>query len=91
MGIGAILVGVALLAVVVAYLARPFRVVNSDQDRGVEAWVSQVRVEAKEQGSRSAEGPSSSGEQEPINYCPQCGRRIDPDDHFCAGCGRRLQ
>lgn len=23
-------------------------------------------------------------------YCPQCGRPVDPDDHFCASCGHTL-
>jgi hypothetical protein len=50
MSLGGILVGVALILVVGAYLARPFRTAT-DLDRAIEAWVAQVRAEeAEEQG-----------------------------------------
>ncbi|MEW5986547.1 MAG: zinc ribbon domain-containing protein [Chloroflexota bacterium] len=25
-----------------------------------------------------------------VNFCPQCGRRVDPQDRFCAYCGEKL-
>lgn len=90
MEIGAILVGIALTAVVVAYLARPFRVVNMRSDQAIEAWVSRVRAK---QGGRVVEEQriKQGGRDEEINFCPQCGRRAGPDDRFCAGCGNQLQ
>ena len=51
MGIGSLLVGVALAVVVGAYLARPFcgpRPVSA-VDRQIDAWVAQVREEWGEQ------------------------------------------
>lgn len=80
MSIGSILVGVAFVLGVGAYLARPFRRGRVDLDRAIETWVSQVRV--GERGGGAAE--------EAVNYCPQCGRRVGSDDRFCVGCGKPL-
>ena len=45
MSIGSILVGIALILGVGAYLARPFRRGRVDLDRAIETWVSQVRAD----------------------------------------------
>jgi hypothetical protein len=79
MGIGSILVAIALALVVGAYLAWPFRRAGTDADRTIEAWVAQARAE----GTREQEAE--------VNYCPRCGRRVAPEDLFCARCGSRLQ
>ena len=88
MSIGSVLVGVAVALVVGAYLARPFRVVSVSADanleRDIEAWVAQARSQGT--GISSAEADS-----EPVNFCFECGRRVGPDDRFCAGCGTRLR
>ena len=90
MGIGSILVGVALLLVVVAYVVRPFRVAGAKAglDRAIEAWVAQVRVEG--QRSRGAEEQQTKGAEEHVNFCPHCGRRVGSGDRFCAQCGASL-
>ncbi len=77
---GSILVGIAVALVVGAYIARPFRVAGEgvEVERTIEGWVARVRAE----GRRSPEA---------VNYCPQCGRRVGPDDRFCPGCGTRLR
>lgn len=99
MSIGSVLIGIAVLAVVVAYLARPFRpFATASVDRSIEAWVAQAKAEdlaAEEQGRRELSDkrrkPAERGTAiEPMNYCPQCGRRVDRDDRFCSGCGKRL-
>lgn len=79
MGIGSILVVIALALVVGVYLARPFRKAGSDADRAIEAWVARARAE--DAGEEDAE----------VNYCPHCGRRVALDDLFCAKCGTRLR
>lgn len=80
MSIGSILVGVAFALIVGAYLARPFRRGRVDLDRVIETWVARARTA----------GEAKDGVEEAVNYCPQCGRRVGPDDRFCAGCGRQL-
>jgi hypothetical protein len=87
MSVGSILVGIALILGVGAYLARPFRRGRVDLDRAIEAWVSQIR-EVERGGKAAAEAAASAVEE--ASYCAQCGRRIGPDDRFCAGCGRPL-
>jgi hypothetical protein len=95
MSIGSLLVGIAVLLIVVAYLARPFRPTDgAGVDRTIEAWVSRVqaseRVELQpvDEEARRAEGATS---PQTINYCPQCGRPVDSDDRFCSGCGTQLR
>jgi membrane protease subunit (stomatin/prohibitin family) len=85
MGIGSVLVGIAVTMVVLAYLARPFRGAraNADLDQEIEAWVAQVRTEReKEQADTEAEARTA--------CCPRCGHRAGPDDRFCARCGAQL-
>ena len=79
MGIGSILVAIALALVVGVYLARPFRRARVDADQAIEAWVAQARAQGT--GEEHAEA----------SYCPQCGRRVALDDLFCAKCGMRLR
>ncbi len=78
MSTGSVLAGIAVALVVGAYLARPFRTAEVDLDRAIEVWVAQVRAERETESVM-------------VNYCPQCGRRLGPNDRFCAGCGTRLQ
>jgi hypothetical protein len=44
MGLGSVLVGIAVAIIVGAYVALPFRRVGGDPDRVFEAWVGQVRA-----------------------------------------------
>jgi hypothetical protein len=50
MSIGTILVAIALVLVVGAYLARPFRQ-TAGSDREIEAWVAQVKAERRSKGA----------------------------------------
>ncbi|MGD9028788.1 MAG: zinc ribbon domain-containing protein [Anaerolineae bacterium] len=90
--LGAILVGMSLLLVVVAYVARPFRTATAalDPQKAIESWVAQVREEqdvAQETGEIAVPGLRS----DRINYCPACGRQVSLDDRFCSGCGAGLR
>jgi hypothetical protein len=85
MSVGSVLVEIAIILVVGAYLARPFRAlkVSADVGRVIESWVADARAEDI--------APSlAEKESEPLNFCRQCGRRVVPGDRFCAGCGTRL-
>lgn len=92
MSIGSILVGVALILGLGAYLAQPFRRGRVDLDRAIETWVSRVRVDegGGDAEAFAVEGALAGASEEATNYCPQCGRRVGPDDRFCAGCGKPL-
>ena len=90
MSIGSILVGVAIALVVAAFAARPFRRTQADDvERLIERWVAQARAETEsekqEAGGRGQEAT------EPAAFCPQCGRRVGPEDRFCARCGKPLR
>jgi hypothetical protein len=100
MSIGSILVGIAALALVVAYVARPFRPTHSASiDRTIEAWVAQVQgdelaVRERPERQRVAERPGPAEmdrSARPINYCPQCGQRVASEDLFCSACGAQLR
>ncbi len=96
MGIGTVLVGIACALAVGAYLARPFRKTGMDVDRKIESWVAQARsgvwagggMDERERSGAVEQG--SRGSVEAVNFCPQCGRRVGPNDRFCPGCGTRL-
>jgi hypothetical protein len=96
MGLGPILVSLAILAGVMAYVAWPFYRDHADANRVVEAWVAHVKSE-RAQGTPVAPGlPSglsgqgSAGSDEALGFCPYCGRRVEPDHVFCPKCGRKL-
>lgn len=89
MGIGSLLMGLALAIIAGAWLMRPFRPRQVAPDRAIEAWVAQVRA------GRPAGGPGGTAEEGPegaeVNFCPRCGRRVGPEDRFCARCGAPLR
>lgn len=88
MSIGSVLIGIAVLAVVTAYVARPFRQSTTmSLDRTIEAWVAEVREAGREEAFQPVEGR---GPARALNYCPQCGQQVHPGDRFCSGCGTRL-
>jgi uncharacterized paraquat-inducible protein A len=91
MGIGSILVGLALALVVGAYLTRPFRSSfgGADLDALIEAWVRQAREERVPLAPQSPVEPVEADQA--VNYCPQCGRRVHSEDRFCARCGTPLE
>jgi len=107
MGFGSILVGIAVAGIVLVYVARPFREVNADFDKAIEAWVRSVQVDGNPstdapatQVSAPAPTPPPSPAVEmsgvltaepPINFCPNCGQGVQPDDRFCPRCGNRLR
>ena len=88
MGLGSILIGLSITLVVVAYLARPFVRAATRPEQAIEHWVAQARAGRIE---TQATAPIRGDATEPVNYCPQCGRRAGPDDRFCAGCGTPLR
>ncbi|MGD2105104.1 MAG: zinc-ribbon domain-containing protein [Anaerolineae bacterium] len=94
MGIGSILVGIAALAVIAAYLAQPFLSGATISDRVIEAWVAEVRPSEGAPGDR-VKASGRSDDLPPggadVNYCSQCGRRVQDDDRFCSGCGTKLR
>lgn len=75
MSVGSILIGVALLLVVGAYLARPFRRTQADLDQALERWVAQVRAE----------------KLAPTAFCPSCGQPVAAENRFCRACGKSLR
>jgi hypothetical protein len=117
MGLGAIFVSVAVLIVVLAYVAWPFRRDTVDGDRVIEAWIERAKSERARSGvpaggaqrlegegwevaaaisreETAAEvqitGSAEGAADEAINFCPYCGRRVEPDHRFCPKCGRQL-
>jgi len=92
MDVGTLLVGIALVLVVVGFIARPFRAAARELDpaEAIEFWVARAR-EADETSAPPAEGSVSPDPGESVNYCRECGRRVAADDRFCSGCGTRLR
>jgi len=54
-------------------------------DDELEAAIRQARAKPAAKATPAAEASNGA-----MRYCPQCGRRIEPDDRFCPGCGRNL-
>lgn len=51
-------------------------------DEQIEAAVKRARVQPAASTAPAANGVT--------RYCPQCGRRVEPDDRFCPKCGHNL-
>lgn len=78
----------------------PAVVAAADIDAQIEAAVRRVRtpeqlddqIEAAVRQARAKPGapamPPANGKA--AQFCPQCGRRVEPDDRFCPKCGRNL-
>ncbi len=91
MSVGAIFIGVGVAVLVGAYLALPFRATEAVREeaqleRAIEQWVAQARTRRRPSADAVPEP-----ETEAVNFCPACGRRVGPDDRFCARCGRPLR
>ncbi|MBW7958476.1 MAG: zinc ribbon domain-containing protein [Candidatus Promineofilum sp.] len=52
-------------------------------DADMEAAIQRARVKP----AAASAGPATNGGP---RYCPQCGRRIEPDERFCPQCGHHL-
>jgi len=102
MSLGTYLVGAALFLFIAAYVGSPLRRIKLDADKVIEQWVSGARTISKEalplSGVESTQlittvvdaiGPAEVDEA-PVNFCPQCGRRVEVDHRFCPGCGTQL-
>ncbi|NIS71014.1 MAG: zinc-ribbon domain-containing protein [Proteobacteria bacterium] len=59
---------------------------EDDIDRAIEREVQQLRKEGRpKEKKRNGKGAVWN-----INFCPQCGRKVDPNDNFCQDCGMTL-
>jgi len=71
--------------------------IPADVDAQIEAAVRRARspqqidaqIEAAVRQARAAT-PAAPPGNGALHFCPQCGRRVEPDDHFCPKCGRNL-
>ncbi|MBU0704047.1 MAG: zinc-ribbon domain-containing protein [Chloroflexi bacterium] len=83
--------GAAIILVLMAYLAQPFRPSRAevDWDQTIETWVAQTRAGGWRDGEVKRQRSKETDEH--VNFCSQCGRSIGPSDHFCPGCGTNLQ
>lgn len=102
MSIEAILAGVGVAIVVIAYVMRPFRQSSDevDLDLAIEAWIAELGAEAGavQPGRDETESGTGSHTQNEggnpaagvINYCSQCGQSVSSEDRYCSGCGYRL-
>jgi ribosomal protein L32 len=95
MTIGALLIGLAAAILAVSYIARPFqRERPANLEETIDRWVAEAK---RESSPRRAAPPSpqpkaaTEADEEPINFCPQCGRRVAPEHRFCPGCGTELR
>ena len=92
LSVGSILVGIALSIIVAAFVARPFRPKQGmDFDRATEVWVSRARAARELPPEEEASATPPADEEEPVNFCSKCGRRVTPEDRFCPGCGKSLR
>jgi hypothetical protein len=73
--------------------------IDTDLNAQIEAAVSRLRsaqdidaqIETAVRQTRAAPpGPVAATGNGTAQFCPQCGRRVEPDDRFCPKCGRNL-
>jgi hypothetical protein len=105
MSVGAFLVGITALLLAAAYIARPFRRMDVDFEKVIERWIRQERskITGSDIGEISPDDVIRVDESitpiqinpeeqdtEKLNFCPYCGRSVEPDHRYCPGCGRQL-
>ena len=102
MSLGTYLVGASVGLIVAVYVSRPlYKQKKIDTDKIIEQWVSVARSQYGDFTQASeADIPievmpvtnvhKSDHDDESINFCPQCGRRVEADHRFCPGCGTSL-
>lgn len=60
-------------------------------DAQMEAAIQRARAQSAGQPAPESVGPAATIKNNgALRYCPQCGRRVEPDDRFCPKCGRNL-
>ncbi|MDF1514543.1 MAG: zinc-ribbon domain-containing protein [Anaerolineae bacterium] len=101
MSMGTLLVGIGVGLLVAAFVGRPFRHTSIDNNRIVEEWVAWTRTKTESLDEEAVQinpvemsvalnSPAEIQMAEPVNFCPQCGRRVEVDHKFCPGCGTPL-
>ncbi len=95
MNIGALLIGLAGAILAVSYITQPFQRKTADADQVIDRWVADARrtpaVAPPTVEPEPAAQEKQAAEEEPVNFCPQCGRRVASDHRFCPGCGTKLR
>lgn len=98
MSLGTYLIGSAIFLLVAAYVGKPLRRTKFEAEKVIEQWVADARTRLKKvpQESAAESAPESVNrtdllDVEAVNFCPQCGRRVETDHRFCPGCGAPLQ
>ncbi len=93
LSVDAVLIGLAAMILLVAYVVYPFRRKTRDAGVWIEAWVAEVR---RTQGGDPSKGPAAeaASRASPIagrsHFCHHCGQPVAPDHRFCPNCGTRL-
>ncbi|MBN1246043.1 MAG: zinc ribbon domain-containing protein [Anaerolineae bacterium] len=98
MSIGALLIGLAALILVVAYIVSPFqrKAEAVDLDAQIEAWVTAARRAEEPKVTVGGGAPAMAETQRGVShekvahYCHHCGEPVRPDHRFCPNCGTRL-
>ncbi len=96
MSIGTYLIGAGLFLLIAAYVGSPLNRTKFDADKVVERWVTDARLRLEKSSFSSddvSDGVLTATEvvnNESVNFCPQCGRRVEVDHRFCPGCGTPL-
>jgi len=83
MSLGTILIGIAILLMLVAYITQPFHEIGTRQEDTIEVWVKQMREEGQ-----NTTHPTPSSDIKVT--CPNCGEPIQKGHHFCPQCGAPL-
>lgn len=48
-------------------------------------------IQAEEQPADTVPQSAGPTPEPPVHFCTQCGRKLAPEDRFCAGCGKAIQ
>ncbi|TFG69124.1 MAG: zinc-ribbon domain-containing protein [Anaerolineales bacterium] len=97
MSLGTYLIGAALILLIAAYVGSPLRGMKFEAEKVIEQWVSDARIRLEKvphvsivENKADLVTRNEVVDVEQINFCPQCGRRVEVDHRFCPGCGTPL-
>ena len=96
MGLGTYLIGTAIFILLVAYIGKPLQRKSVADEETIEKWLSSLKQSKQDIVTDQTTSDVLTldvrqlEDDDSVNFCPHCGRKVEEDHRFCPGCGKPL-